>query len=151
MTFRFQLVTPERTVIDAEVESVTCSTTEGQITILPHHASLLAELGSGEVVVRGGAAGEQSIGIAGGFLQVKHNSAVTVLADAAHHAHELDEQEIQLAVQRAKERLAQENLSSEEYAVVAAMLERNLSHLQFVRKHAHRHKTPITSEGVRED
>lgn len=150
MTFTFKLVTPERTVVDAEVERVTCPTTTGQITILPHHTPLLTELSAGELVVHG-PGGEQIVSVAGGFLQVHPNNTVVVLADIAQHAHELDEQEIQRAVAHAQERLTAQTLSAEEYAVVSASLERNLTHLQVARKHAHRHRTSITGEGVRED
>lgn len=149
-TFKFQLVTPERTLIDAEVESVTCPTTTGQITILPQHAPLLTELSVGELIAHT-TGGQQVVSVVGGFLQIQANNSVVVLADTAEHIDEIDEQAVVHAVTRAQERLAQQTLSAEEYAVVSASLERNLSHLQVVRKHAHRRRVPITGEGVRED
>lgn len=150
MTYKFQLVTPERTVIDADVESVTCPTTTGQITILPQHAPLLTELSVGELIVHT-ADGKQVVSVVGGFLQIHANNTVVVLADTAEHIDEIDEQAVSQAVARAQQRLAEQTLSAEEYAVVSVSLERNLSHLRVVRKHAHRRKAPITSEGVRED
>lgn len=149
--FHFQLATPEKTILDTEVESITCPTTTGQITILPNHAPLLTELSAGELLAHPHGAAPQTISVVGGFLQVHANNTVVVLADTAQHASEINEEEVQQAISRAKQRLAEEALSAEEYAVVAASLERNFSHLQVVRKHAHRHKTSITGEGVLEE
>lgn len=149
-TFKFQLVTPERTIVDAEVKSVSCPTTTGQITILPHHAPMLTELSAGELIAHT-EAGQQVVSVVGGFLQIQPSNTVVVLADTAQHIDELDERAVAEAVARAQERLTQQTLSAEEYAVVSASLERNLSHLQVVRKHAHRRRTSITGEGVRED
>jgi len=46
----FQLVTPERTVLNQELDSLSCLTILGQITILPNHIPLVATLTVGELV-----------------------------------------------------------------------------------------------------
>lgn len=142
-----QLVTPERTLLNEELGSLTCPTTEGQITILPGHAPLIATLVTGELVAKGGVEGEHNIHVAGGFVQVQADSSVIVLADAAEHSYEIDVARAKEAKQDAEKTLKEQTLSNEEYATVATALQKNLSRIRIARKHAHR-KNPITGQGV---
>jgi F-type H+-transporting ATPase subunit epsilon len=142
----FQLVTPEKKVLSQELTSLTCPTTLGEITILPNHIPLVATLVPGELHAKT-EKDEFFLHVSGGFVQIKKNNEVVVLADAAEHHHEIDRQRAEEAVKRAKEALKQTKATSEEYAHVAAALERSLSRLRVQRKHAHR-KNPITGEGV---
>jgi F-type H+-transporting ATPase subunit epsilon len=149
-TLKVQLVTPQRPVLQEEVDSLSCPTTEGQITVLPGHAELVATLRSGELIARQGN-NEHNIHVAGGFVQVRPDNEIIILADAAEHFYEIDEQRAREAHARAQELLRKTNLSDEEYATAAASLERNLTRLNIVRKHAHRKARPVTSEGVFEE
>lgn len=142
-----QLVTPQRVVLNEELDSVSCPTIQGQITVLPGHVPLVATLMPGELIAHNGQ-GTHNIHVAGGFVEVKPDNAVVILADAAEHVAELDEQQAELAKQKAEALLQQSNISDEEYALAAASLERNLSRLRIIRKHAHRISRPVTSEGV---
>jgi F-type H+-transporting ATPase subunit epsilon len=146
----FKFVTPERTLFDGQAMSVTCMTELGQITVLPHHAPLVAKLVPGEIVVVQENA-TQSLHASGGFLQVEPGSQVIALADSAEFVAEIDLARAEQAVQKARERLAHAaSLSAQEYAVTAALLERNLSRTRIARKRSHR-RTNITSEGVFEE
>ena len=142
----FQLVTPERTVLSKELVSLSCPTTLGQITILPDHAALVATLVPGELHAKT-QNDEFFINVTGGFVEVKKGSEVVVLADAAEHHYEIDAERAEEDKKRAEEALRQVSVSDEEYAKVAAAMERNLSRIKIARKHAHK-KTPITGEGV---
>ena len=143
-----QIVTPQATVLEhLELDSLTCPTSTGYITILPGHVPRVSNLLSGELIARG-KDGEHNIHVAGGFVQVQGNNKIIILADAAEHAHEINEQQAEEAIKRAQETLAQTKFSDEEYATAAASLERSLSRLNFVRKHAHRRTAPITGQGV---
>jgi F-type H+-transporting ATPase subunit epsilon len=75
------VVTPERSVLDADAESVTVPTHDGEVGILPGHARLLARLGNGELRVTTGGK-TVSFYVEGGFLQVAEDR-VTVLTDTA--------------------------------------------------------------------
>ena len=104
MPLRLSVVTQERTVLERDdVQRLIVPTLEGQITVLPMHAPLMAGLAVGEmvVVVPGG---EIVLAIHGGFLQVARDE-VSVLADAAEHAEEIDEARAEAARQRAEARL----------------------------------------------
>lgn len=148
MKINFQLVTPEQVVLKKELTSLTCPTTLGQITILPGHAELVATLVAGELHAKTPENEEFFINVAGGVVQVKKGNEVIVLADAAEHYHEIDVQRAEEAKRRAQEALKQAQLmSDEEYAKVAASLERSLARLRISRKHARRN-APITGEGV---
>ena len=80
-------------------------------------------------------------------MQVDKDNQVVVLADAAEHHYEIDQERAQEAKTRAQDALKQTQMSGEEYAKVAASLERSLARLNIARKRAHR-KTPISGEGV---
>lgn len=142
----FQLVTPERTVLSKELDSLSCPTTLGQITLLPNHEPLVATLVPGELAAK--SMGETSyINVTGGFVQVDRGGMVIVLADAAEHDYEIDLSRAEAARKRAQQALAEVKASDAEYAKVSAALERSLSRLRVARKRSGR-KNPITGEGV---
>ena len=105
MPLRLSIVTQERTVLERDdVLRLIVPTTEGQITVLPSHAPLMAILAIGEMTAV--TPGEQTVmAVHGGFIQVA-NDHVTVLADAAEHVEEIDEARADAARERAKHRLA---------------------------------------------
>ena len=100
---KFEIVTAERVVYSEEVDVVIAPGTAGQMAILPNHAPLLTTLQPGNLTVRIGGV-EQDIFVSGGFLEVMENR-VTVLADTAERAEEIDIGRAEEARQRAEERL----------------------------------------------
>jgi F-type H+-transporting ATPase subunit epsilon len=142
----FQLVTPERTVLNEELDSLSCPTTLGQITILPGHIPLVATLTAGELIAKSGGK-ESNIAVTGGFIEVRPNNQVVALADAAEHHYEIDVQKTEDAVKRAQTAMKETKMSAEEYAKVAASLNQSLSRLNIARKHSHR-RQPITGQGT---
>lgn len=143
----FKLVTPERTVLNEELDSLSCPTTLGQITILPGHIPLVATLVAGELIAREGGK-EHNIAVTGGFIEVRPNNQVIALADAAEHHYEINIQKTEEAAKRAQAAMAEKKMSAEEYAKVAASLNQSLTRLNIARKHSHRRTAPITGEGV---
>jgi len=141
----FKLVTPERTVLSRELKSLSCPTELGQITILPGHIPLVANLVPGELHARG-EKDDFYIYVSGGFVEVKPASEVVVLADAAEHHYEIDEQRAEEAKKRAEKTLSAEKLSEEEYAKVAAALERSLSRLRITRKRGRHARSRIPTQ-----
>lgn len=100
---KFEIVTAERDVYTDDVDVVIAPGIEGQLGILPNHAPLLTMLQPGELVVRKGSE-ETAIFVTGGFLEVMQNR-VTVLADVAERAEEIDIEKAEEAKRRAEERL----------------------------------------------
>src|SRR5665213_788879 len=88
MTLHLEVVTPERLVYSDDVDGVQVPGSDGELGILPHHAPLVATLGSGELRIIKGSS-EESIAVIGGFLQVRPDKVV-VMAESADLAPEID-------------------------------------------------------------
>ena len=104
-TFQLEIVTPEKTVYSGEVESVRAPGTEGGFGVLAGHHPMLASLRIGEMVFSEQEQGPQSVAISGGFAEVQRDR-VTVLAETAEFAQEIDVTRAEVARDRARERLA---------------------------------------------
>ena len=104
MPLRLEVVTVERIVYTQDdVDMVIAPGSEGLLGILPRHAPLLTALAYGELRVKRGSV-EESLAIGGGFMEVRPDR-VTVLADTAERADEIDLERAQVARRRAEERL----------------------------------------------
>ncbi|MBF6613901.1 MAG: F0F1 ATP synthase subunit epsilon [Chloroflexi bacterium] len=105
MALSLEVVTAERVVLtDDNIDMVIAPSVDGEVGILPHHAPLLTILQIGELRVRKGA-DEQSIVVAGGFIEVLHDK-VTVLADAAERSEEINIAAAEEARTRAEQDMA---------------------------------------------
>ena len=97
--------TAERETYSGGADFVVAPSVEGQVTILPSHAALMTMLMPGELRFRANQGAEQVISLTGGFMEVL-NDHVTILADAAERAEEIDLERAEAAVQRARDRIA---------------------------------------------
>jgi F-type H+-transporting ATPase subunit epsilon len=88
MKLKLTVVTPERTVLEQDADSVQIPGELGYLGILPGHAPLITTLKTGVLSYRDGAA-EGALAISAGFAQVV-NDAVRVLADSAEAPAEID-------------------------------------------------------------
>lgn len=98
------VVTGEREIYRGEADMVIAPGADGEMGILPRHAALLTALITGEMRIKLGGE-EDALFISGGFMEV-YNNAVTVLADAAEHAEEIDQARAEAARRSAQERLS---------------------------------------------
>jgi F-type H+-transporting ATPase subunit epsilon len=102
-TFILDIVTPEKKVIDgAEVLAVRLPSVSGSFGVMAGHAPMLAGLGIGECVVQKGDSKNQTLVISGGFVEISAKK-VTVLADTAEFAHDIDVDRAEAALVRARE------------------------------------------------
>src|SRR5262245_66178557 len=85
---RFRLVTPARELLDLEVEEVYAPGVLGQFGVLPLHANFLTALEPGELRYRANGK-DYYVAVSGGVCEVL-DDVVTVLADAAEPAAEID-------------------------------------------------------------
>jgi len=85
---RLEIVTPEKRVLDTEVDSVTVTTATGEAGILPNHAPLISALKPG-ILSYSAKGSTDRLAVSGGFVEVSNNS-VSVLADTAESAGEID-------------------------------------------------------------
>lgn len=129
-----QIITPEKTVFDDEVDQVSIPTPKGQITILPEHAALITSVEPGELIYK--KHNKESMLAAGiGFAQIGPKN-VKILVDLAAEEEEIEEKRIEEAKKEAEEALKQKHLlSEEEYATAAANLQKALVQLKIKRRH----------------
>ena len=104
---RLQIVSAERSLVNEEVDEVEIPGVDGYFDVLPGHTPLLAVLGAGELWYRQGA-GESAkhyFVIGYGFAEVQPDR-VTILAEVAERADEIDIARAEAARKRAEERIA---------------------------------------------
>jgi F-type H+-transporting ATPase subunit epsilon len=102
-TIRLDIVTPEKLAYSAEVSMVIARTTAGDIGILPGHAALIAALAIWPLrVITDG--DEVEIAMCGGFIEVQPEK-ITILANCAELANEIDVERAETAKERAEKRL----------------------------------------------
>jgi len=128
MPLKVEIVTAERLVYSDEgVDEVVAPGIEGELTVLPMHAPLLTMIKPGIMrLVKGGA--DTDLAVTGGFLEVRDDQ-VTILADAAERAEEIDVVRAEEARRRA-ERALQERESEISLAQASAELQRALVRLK---------------------
>jgi F-type H+-transporting ATPase subunit epsilon len=85
---KLEIVTPEKRVFDADVDSVTVPTATGEAGILPNHAPLISALKPG-ILAYSNKGTVERLAVAGGFVEVSNNR-VSVLTDTAESATEID-------------------------------------------------------------
>jgi len=100
-----EIVTPDRSLVREEVDEVQIPGAEGYFGVLPGHTPLLATLKVGELWYRVGPE-KHYLAIAGGFVEVLPDR-VTILAQIAERAQDVDPARAEAAKKRAEERLAQ--------------------------------------------
>ena len=97
-----EVVTPYRTVLIEDVESVTLPGIEGELGILPEHIPLLTTLDTGIMSYKNSSGNTQAIAVHWGYAQVEGNS-VRVLAELAETADEIDIERAKDAEKKAKD------------------------------------------------
>jgi F-type H+-transporting ATPase subunit epsilon len=124
-SFSVDIVTPDRMVLSDQAVSLVATGVEGSFGILVNHAPMLAELAPGELHYRREASNETvRLAVGGGFLQVTDNK-VSVLADTAERAGEIDVDRARRAREAARARLSQvQGFDDEARALVETELAR---------------------------
>jgi F-type H+-transporting ATPase subunit epsilon len=141
MPLSLEVVTAERVVLsDRGIDIVIAPGYLGEMAILPEHAALITPLAAGELRIRKGG-DESAYFVEGGFLEVR-DDRVTILADAAEHAEEID-------VARAQDarRSAQETLSRVQEQIAISEAQANLRRSQLRLRVAERRRRPQTMPG----
>ncbi len=132
---KFQIITPERVVFADEIDQVSVMTKDGEITILPNHLPIISVLQIGELRCKKDEK-EYSMAVTGGFVEVKPDSSVVILADVAEKAEEINIEEAELARKKALETMKeQRTMDSLEYAALQATLNKALMRLKVGNKY----------------
>lgn len=119
-TMHLDIVSAEKSIFSGTVEFVSARAAHGEVGVLPRHAPMLVQLQPGEVRVKAQGGEEQFFYVSGGMLEVQPH-VVTVLADTAARAKDLDEAAALEAKRRAEEAL-KDRSSDIDYAKAQAEL-----------------------------
>jgi F-type H+-transporting ATPase subunit epsilon len=131
-TIHVDIVSAEGQIFAGEATMVFVPGSQGELGIAPRHAPLLTTLKAGEVRVQTEGKEEQSFYVGGGALEVQPH-LVTVLADTALRAHDLDEAAALAAKQRAEDAV-RERTDKVEIAEAQAELLRAVAQLRAIER-----------------
>lgn len=109
---QLEIVTPEGKVYENAIDSVVLPTTTGEIGIMPGHIPLLTEVQAGEITVSKGGSSEK-LAVSKGFAQCVGDK-VSILAEHAIDAADIDLEAVEAAQARAQEALKNATEMSEE-------------------------------------
>ena len=136
-TIHVDVVSAEERIYSGDAEFVVLPGIAGELGIYPRHTPLFTQIKPGAVRIKvPNQAQEEFVFVQGGFLEVQPNG-VTVLADTAIRAKDLDEKAA-LEAKRAAEEAMQNKTSKEEIATAEAELSIALAQLEAIRKMRHR-------------
>jgi len=113
-TIQLEIVTPERLVVSEAAEYIEIPGETGNLGVLPGHAPLITELAPGELSYRNGNQTKR-LAVAWGFAEVLQDK-VTILAEAAERAEEIDTVRAEAAKKKAEADLEKSGLEINEEA-----------------------------------
>jgi len=127
------VVTPERQILKETVSEVTLPGADGYLGVLPGHAPLITELGIGELTYHTKSGETGLLAVIRGFAEVLPDH-VSVLAETAEFAEDIDLSRAQEALKRAQERITKggDNI---DWDRATMSLQRALVRIQVVSKH----------------
>ena len=126
-TFQLEIVTPEKMVVRDVAEEMQIPGKDGYLGILPGHAPLITELAVGEITYRKDSVTEH-LAVAWGFAEVLPDK-VTILAETAERADEIDTRRAKEAKQRAESALSKSS-TEEDFKRTAGDLKRAETRLE---------------------
>lgn len=127
-TMQLNVVTPDGTVFEGQVELVSVKTTDGEIGIMPMHIPLVSPLEIGPVRVTKENK-KELIAVSGGFVEVRPDE-VNILAESAELASQIDVARARAAKERAERRLQQAKQENIDYHRAELALKRALNRLK---------------------
>ena len=127
------VVSAEEMIFSGEADHVVLPGEAGELGIWPRHTPLLTRIRPGAVRIKLPEGGEEFVYVSGGMLEVQP-TMVTVLADTAIRAHDLDEAKLLEAKRRAEEAL-RDRAADVNYATAESELAQTLAQLKTI-KHA---------------
>ncbi|HWP58901.1 MAG TPA: F0F1 ATP synthase subunit epsilon [Candidatus Acidoferrales bacterium] len=131
-----RVVTPTRLVLDEEVDEVTAAGALGEFTVLPNHIAFLTLLEIGVLSYKQGGV-RYALATSGGYAEVLDN-VVTVLANTAEFADEIDVARAQRAKEAAEQRMAGRGMDESDFIEAQAELRRAQVRLAVAGKEARR-------------
>lgn len=132
MHIDLEIITQEKHLLTAKVDQITAPAVAGEVTILPDHIPLFTKLDDGLITYRIGQETHE-YAILGGFMDVAPNSKVTILADSAIRADEINLAKAEEAKTKAEE-IMKTKQSDVEFKLAEASLRKALLELKVAKK-----------------
>ncbi|WP_096437595.1 F0F1 ATP synthase subunit epsilon [Alteribacter populi] len=129
-TMQVNVVTPDGSVYDGEVNMVSVKTTEGELGILPNHLPLVTPLSIGPVRIKKDSQ-VQLVAVNGGFMEVRRDE-VNILAESAELPSDIDEARARAAKERAQRRLDEAKKDNIDFSRAELALKRAINRLEVV-------------------
>ncbi len=126
-SFRLRIVTPERLLIDEDIEEVTAPGAAGEFGVLPDHITFLTVLAPGRLVYKSGGR-RHVLAIFGGYAEVADN-VMTVLADGAELVAEIDASRAEQVLRDAEAKLAGLDPTEPDFALLRRVVEQSTARL----------------------
>jgi F-type H+-transporting ATPase subunit epsilon len=126
---KLEVVTPEKYVVDEEVQIAVAPGSLGEFGVLIGHTPFLTTLKTGAMHYTDAKGAEKFIFVSGGFAEALPDK-VTVLADSAERRKDIDVDRAKAAMERAQERLAQSQSEDIDFNRAKAALERSLHRIR---------------------
>lgn len=126
-----EIITPERVILNEDVDAVVIPAAEGEITVLPQHIPLFTRIKPGEIRFTQGK-DEKLMAVQEGFLEVV-NDNVNILTNYAVRSEEIEIAKVEAAKKRAEE-LLKEKKGEADFVVAEAELRRAILELKVARK-----------------
>jgi F-type H+-transporting ATPase subunit epsilon len=111
-TFHAQVLTPDGSLYDGEATAVRVPGVQGNFTMLHNHAPIVSTLGVGAVVITNADNSETIYAVSGGFVEMNDNN-MTLLAEKAEEASEIDTEAAQKMLEEAMSRLSEKGENRE--------------------------------------
>ncbi len=133
MTLKLTIITPERVIVDKDVDEVIAPGWHGEFGVLPGHARFITLLNIGELIYRTGGQ-EEHLALNWGFAEI-NQTRMTVLVQTAEFDHEIDSKRALAAKQRAEEAIKGVSMMDARYEALEAALKRALLRLEIYQKY----------------
>jgi F-type H+-transporting ATPase subunit epsilon len=128
-TIKVSVVTPDGPVYESEVEMVITKAQSGELGILAGHIPMVAPLEIGVVrLLKAGSKEEDLVSVSGGFLEVRPDQ-VTILAQAAEKAEDIDVERALRAKERAEQRMQDQKAEHTDFRRAELALQRAINRL----------------------
>lgn len=131
-TLQCNVVSARETIYTGEISMLIATGVEGEVGILAGHTPFITLLRPGAMQIKTAKGSEEMVYISGGVLEVQPH-LVTVLADSAVRAHDLDEAKILVARREAESLLQNQKADIDTSAALAALAE-SVAQLQTLQK-----------------
>ena len=126
---KLTIATPLQEVYQNDVDQLTVTTINGEITILPNHIPLVVPLEIGQVMIKNDG-NEVYHSISGGLLEVRHDNNVIILSNRAENVSSIDIERSKNAIERAEKIMSQEKLNPDEYVKLEKKIQKELNRVK---------------------